>query len=115
MPGLTIIDTAFVASLWPSPAGLMVRQPYTGGAEVFDGFYAVLCTAGTTVFCSDASDDYDTNFFDGDIIVVKRDSDTTYWCATAGVEGTAALDGYSYSANNYDSDCAACISGGYGG
>ena len=111
----SLLDTCYVAILNQGSGGL----PLGGGTITptqtgVEGFYVTLCTADVTVFCLDPNDDYGSSFYSGDTIIVERTSDSTTWCATVGSTNIDVSDGYSYSANFYDADCAACIANGYG-
>jgi len=109
----SLLDTCYVAIL-SQGGGLPTAGTSTSAQTGVEGFYATLCTGGVTYFLPDTYSDHGTTFDEGDVVVLERTTDSTYWCATIGSTNIDVADDYVYSGNFYDVDCAACIANGYG-
>ena len=113
--GFSILDTWFIALLAKKRTGPTFLPSTTSEETGVDGFYATLCTAGTTLFLADPNGDWGTTFDNGDIVILERESDNTFWCATVGTFTSGEAEEWHYEGSFSHADCAECVNSGYGG
>ena len=56
-----------------------------------------------------------TTFDNGDIVILERESDNTFWCATIGLNGVDEAEEWHYEGSFSHADCTECVNSGYAG